>query len=158
MAGCSIRPREGTARSFQGGLALITTLVILVIVTLLGTSTVRVSLLKEKMAANAMYYNSAFQTSESAVAGALADNALLSQAIDTGSASQTVDLSDTSLDGSAQVTYLGAGPAPGFSIGVNKGSFVSYLFDVTGTGRLPAVGVESVTSQGAQRIAPKSDQ
>ncbi len=107
------------------------------------------------MAANSMNINKALQASESAVDAALNDVNNLVTALNTGTkVTVVVNLGDTSVTSSADITYMGATNAPGFSLGNNQGSFSTYQFEALGTGSVPAANATTVTGQGVYRVGP----
>lgn len=147
--------------SQQGGSALIISLVVLAALAVLSVTGMRTSRLEETMSANALQQNISFQAAESAMQRALGNETNLNTALVTGdtvSVSDAASLGAPNVIGNAVVGFLGQGPAPGYSVGVNKGSMISYKFVVESTGRvnIPGGGVlsESRLSQGAYRVAP----
>jgi len=149
----SLNPNNG---SRQGGAVLIVSLMLLLVLTIIGVTSMSSSNMEEKMAANTMNYNITFHASESAVNAALEDTESLAQSI-TSSTPITVNinLGDSSVTSAAEISYLGAGIAVGYSLGENASAFSSYRFDATGTGSKTSTNATTVTSQGVRRIGPK---
>lgn len=140
---------------------MIISLIVLAVLAVLSVTGMRSSRLEETMSANALQQNIAFQAAESAMQRALSNTTNLNSVLSSGtnlSISDAADLGASNVVGNALVGYLGQGPAPGYSVGVNKGSLVSYKFVVESTGQvtIPGGGVlsESRMSQGAYRVAP----
>ena len=64
----SLRSRNGLAgRARQGGVVLVVSLILLMVVTLIAVSSMRGTMLEEKMAGNSLDRNVAFQSTESAI-------------------------------------------------------------------------------------------
>jgi type IV pilus assembly protein PilX len=139
----------------QSGAVLIVSLIMLLVLTIIGVTAMRSTTLEEKMAANIMNYNVTFHAAESAIENALDDTNSLVQAILTeNTISVNLDIGDSSITSSADVTYLGSGIAFGFSLGQNSSAFSSYRFDATGTATRDNNGANVSMSQGVRRIGP----
>lgn len=139
----------------QSGAVLIVSLIMLLVLTVVGVTAMRSSTLEEKMSANIMNYNVTFHAAESAIENALDDTDSLVQAILTSNkVTVDLDVGDSSIDSSADVTYLGSGIAFGFSLGQNSSAFSSYRFDATGTAIRDNSGANISMSQGVRRIGP----
>jgi len=139
----------------QTGAVLLISMLMLLVMTLIGISTMNTARFEEKMSANSMNMNKALQASESAVDAALSDIANLVTALNTGTTvTISVNLGDAAVTSSADVTYMGATNAPGFSLGNNQGSFSTYQFEALGTGSVPAANATAVTGQGVFRVGP----
>jgi type IV pilus assembly protein PilX len=139
----------------QSGAVLFVSLIMLLVLTLIGVTAMRSSTLEEKMAANTMNHNITFHAAESAIENALDDTNSLVQAILTESTiSVNLNMGDSSVTSSADVTYLGSGIALGFSLGQNSSAFSSYKFDATGTASRANSGANVSMSQGVRRIGP----
>lgn len=139
----------------QSGAVLVISLILLLVLTIIGVSSMRSATLEEKMAANNMNYGITFHAAESAIENALDDTDSLVQAILSNNTVQVnLNIGDTSVSSSANVKYLGAGIAYGFSIGQNSSAFSSYRFDATGTASRTNTGANISMSQGVRRIGP----
>ena len=139
----------------QTGTVLVISMLMLLVMTMLGVTTMRTANLEEKMSANAMNSNITLQASESAVDAALMDDNNIVQALNTGvMITVPLDLGMTSVTARAQIIFTGATIAPGFSFGSNQGSFSTYQFDATGVGEVPAFKAITTTTQGVYRVGP----
>jgi len=139
----------------QAGAALFVSLIMLLVLTIIGVTAMRSSVLEEKMAANTMNYNATFHAAESAIENALDDTNSLVQAILTeDTVTVNLDIGDSSISSSADVTYMGSGIAYGFSLGQNSSAFSSYSFDATGSASRTNNGANVSMSQGVRRIGP----
>lgn len=144
-----------TMPSQQRGAVLIMSMLMLLVMTLIGITTMNTATLEEKMSANSMNSNISLQASESAVDAALNDTANLVAALNSGSAvNVTVNLGTTGVTSVAAISYIGATIAPGFSFGNNQGTFSTYQFEATGTGTVTAANATTVTVQGVYRVGP----
>lgn len=142
-------------RQQQSGAVLLVSLLMLLVMTIIGITTMNTARLEEKMAANSMNMNKSLQASESAVDAALNDVNNLVTVLNTGaSLTVNVNLGDPFVSASAIITYKGATNAPGFSLGNNQGSFSTYQFETIGTGSVPSANATTVTGQGVYRVGP----
>ena len=157
-------------RNKQRGSALITALIFLVILTILGVSTMTTSRLEIKMAANTQFAHQAFQAAESGIAQALDfienddSNSLLvtssTTGVDTdyyfnqsanGAYTNTADSLKYLEKSRANVLYeVSAKVVDGFSLG---GPFSAYHFRILATGQSSA-GSESQNVQGFFKVGP----
>jgi len=141
--------------SKQTGAVLIMSMLMLLVMTLIGITTMNTATLEEKMSANSMNNNISLQASESAVDAALADTNNLVLALNSSTPiSVTTNLGTSGVTSVASITYIGSTIAPGFSFGNNQGTFSTYQFEAEGTGAVPAANATSVTVQGIYRIGP----
>lgn len=137
----------------QQGVVLITSLIILLVATLIGSSAMRGALFEETMAANDMEHAAAFQAAESAVEVALEDTANLSDSLDGSTVTVSVDLGTAAATGSGEVSFLGQGLALGYEIG-DEDSYASFFFDVRGSGEVSAVAARRTTAHGVRVLGP----
>ncbi|VAW73891.1 hypothetical protein MNBD_GAMMA12-3733 [hydrothermal vent metagenome] len=143
------------AGSRQSGAVLIMSMLMLLVMTLIGITTMNTATLEEKMSANSMNNNISLQASESAVDAALSDTNNLVLALNSSTPiSVSTSLGVTGVTSVATIKYLGSTIAPGFSFGNNQGTFSTYQFEAEGTGSVPAANATSVTVQGIYRIGP----
>ncbi len=143
------------SKSDQKGAALLVSLVFLIVLTMLGITSMRGANMEEKMAANTMFQNMSFQASESAVDYMLDSISTLTQSINNPDiATYTIPMApngqSTAATSSAQVRYLNQSTAEGYSVD----KFMNYQFEIVGTGEVVSANSTSVTSQGVYRIAP----
>ena len=122
--------RDHTGRSAQRGAVLLVALVILVVLTLLGVSTMNSTQLEEKMAANNQEVTRAFHAAESGLSEAFNDNAAW-----TVSQSDPIEYDAPETDGiispgkaDTSSTFLGFSPPPPGSL-YSATSFQSANFD-----------------------------
>jgi type IV pilus assembly protein PilX len=140
---------------YQSGAVLVISLILLLVLTVIGVTSMRSATLEEKMAANTMNHDATFHAAESAIENALDDTNSLVQAILTSNTvTVNLDVGDSSVTTDAQVKYLGSGIALGFSLGQNSSAFSSYRFDATGTATRANTGASVTVSQGVRRIGP----
>jgi len=162
----------------QKGTVLLMSLVFLLILTILGLSSMQNAILETKIANNYNQANYVFQAAESAInslssnppAGKhvpqVVEDALNSNAAIPTSALITVcldvdnDCDDFSIDSKGRVRYLDDTPANGYSLGL----YVNYHFNFTGEGSIPDPDdaadrnkdlSRSLVSRGGSVIAPK---
>ena len=96
------------AIQYQQGAALFTALIMLVLMTMLGLSTLTTSTLEERMASNSQEVNRAFQAASTGLQLVFNDenafDTTLTVAAD-GTADDTYDVTDTSIGGSGSYAY-----------------------------------------------------
>lgn len=147
----------------QHGVVLIISLLILLVVTLLGVSTLRSTSMEDRMSANTQHLATTFQTTESMIHATMADNSrddgVFADAISSGD-TQNVTLTgyipqqlNNNITGTATVVYLGGTiPVPGSSLGV----IVGYPHDITSTATMSTTGANTTHRQGVGFLAPGS--
>ena len=161
---------QASLASQQSGAALIVGLLILLLMTIIGLSSIRNVTLEEQMVANSQYKAISFQAAETALIGGTNTiaNSLttLGQIFALGSAPAAgteftqvyTGPGDTASAATAVIIYdtteVAAGE--GYSLKVGGGGFEYYLFDLTGTGNVSGASASSVHLQGIKRIAPAS--
>lgn len=146
-------------RERQRGVALLVVMILLFVLSVTGVYAMRDAGLERRMAANAAFAEAAFQAAESATEVVLNDSANLSAAWgapgNTVHSAPDVKVSDDfSIE--ADLTYLGEGPAPGYSLGQTGNGFVSLRYDVRGAAAIDALNAGKAVRQGAYRIAPSN--
>lgn len=147
----------GHFRDRQQGVALLIVMIMLFALAVMGTSAMRDSGLEQRMAANAAFGAAALQAAESATEMVLNDSANLSSAW--GAPGTTVESTpDVQAPGDfsvgAELTYLGEGPAPGYSLGQTGNGFVSLRYDVRGAASADSIHAGAAVRQGVYRVAP----
>ena len=124
----------------QGGAALVVGMVVLLIMTLLGISSMSRTTTELKMASNAQTHNSGFQAASAALKQVLLDPTVTSiswDVIDTAVKQAATITNLTSTKMAASVVYVGCRQVPaGFSLTGSSGSFKGLIHEVTGTGRM----------------------
>ena len=146
-------PGHHTSRDGQRGSALIVAMVFLIILTILGLSSMNTSRLELKMANNTQFADLAFQAAESGI-----DLLLATPALKTKLNTDDTDLVGYdpptftlgSQHGNASARYLTSGLAPGYSIGTPA---LHYEISSTGTS---AAGGEAQNMQGFFIIGAKA--
>jgi type IV pilus assembly protein PilX len=133
----------------QSGAVLIVSLVLLLVLTVIGVTSMRSATLEEKMAANSMNYDITFHAAESAIEKALDDETALTQAMDNSTVSVDSDIGDSSITSSATLTY--AGPAIIYGNNLTQKGIPASAFDVTGTATRANTGASVTVSQGVKR-------
>ncbi len=145
-------------RHGERGATLFVALILLVLISLLGVGALKNASVEEQMSANLYQKNIAFQASESAVEATLDDDALISQTLSANGAPVTQNVPTTVPGVNASVTYsyVGDGPASGFSIGNGSGFSAAHLM-ITATGSVPAINASTTTVHGVYRVSPAAD-
>ena len=145
----------------QSGAALVVGMVVLLIMTLLGISSMSRTTTELKMATNTQMHNSAFQAAAAALKQVLVKPLVTSVNWDdlTGDvvAYTATNLMSTEME--ISVVYVGCRLAPaGFSMTGNSGSFKGLIHEVTGTGRMINANGDVLSSStqimGVQTIRP----
>lgn len=156
----------------QQGAALIVSLIILLILTILGVSSLSNSGLESRMAHNFQLSNYVFHGAESAIEDVLVTatvddnpayykpNDLLSSAIDAGmgdtSTTSSYDpdpggnLGAATISANSTIVYQSVAPCPGTSFG----EFVCHQFEITSTATMTQTGATDTHALGVQRMGP----
>ncbi len=147
--------RQGRVESpvNQQGVVLIVGLIMLVVMLLIGITSMRIATMDERISANTMNHGVTFRAAESAVEGVIANEVVLSQARDAGEdtlVTKSVNLNDPAVTSSAGIIYRGYGHAHGSSIG----KLGLFRYDIQGTGQIPDLNAATVVTQGIHRIVP----
>lgn len=142
-----------TLPSNENGATLVVALIILVLISLIGVSSLRSASVVERMSSNDYQKNLTFQASESAAEVALLNTARISEAIVNGTA---VDNNvTTNLPGiQSTVTYTAAGTGDTFGSSLGDQGFSAQRLMVTSTGRLTNTNTQSSTVHGVVRLIP----
>jgi Tfp pilus assembly protein PilX len=142
----------------QGG-ALLIAMVLIFMLSIMGVSAMKGSSLERRMANNSVQSAATFQAAESVTDLVLNDKANLELAWEGQSGPYKVP--NINLKNSfgyqqgAEAEYLGDGPAPGYSTGVNNsGAFAALQYEVRGATVMKESNTASAVIQGAYRIAP----
>lgn len=130
-------PVPAPQRQRQRGAVLMVALVVPLVMTVAGLAAVGNATLGERMAANALLNNQAFQTAESTVEAAVAEvrtsTSEMSSALNSGQpVTLTAIITRARVKGDAELKFLGEGSAP---LGWDLGLFSGYHFEVDATGR-----------------------
>jgi len=138
------------SRERQSGAVLIISLILLLIMTLLGVTTMNTTALQEKMAGNSQEVNRAFQAAETGLSQAFADTTALDLNDYDGDPVQIAD--KVGLTTEYDVSFEGWTNPPTGSL-YSATSFQAAHFDMQSTGTTPG-GVEKILHGGAFQIAP----
>ena len=156
-------------RSAQRGGALLVSMIMIFMLSIMGISAMRGSSLEKRMATNSIQTAITFQGAESTGEEALNNNVNLQNAfeiadiagIDSGDRDSLipvpvdVDLKQNiGMVSTADLIYVGQGLASGFSGGVGGANFVALRFEAHGIAEVDAVKASAGVVQGAYRIAP----
>jgi Tfp pilus assembly protein PilV len=145
-------------RHGERGATLFVSLVLLVLISLLGVAALKNASVEEQMSANLYQKNIAFQASESAVEATLDNDTLISQTLSANGTPVPLDVPTNVTGVTARVSYsyVGDGPASGFSIGNGSGFSAAHLM-ITATGDVPAINASTTTVHGVYRVSPSAD-
>lgn len=150
-----------TPQSKQKGAALVMSLIILVVITLIGVSSMSTSLLQEKMASNAQSTNVTFQAAESAIGSLVTDvlggdQSALNQAMGADDNTGSIigfNINDPDVAASYQVRYMGVvALTSGGSLDADESSTTlqAHRFDIASTGAVTATNAQTVIRQGIE--------
>ena len=130
-------------RSEQRGAALVVGLILLMVLTVLGISSMNTATLELAMAGNTQHHQEAFQAAETGI-----DISISQRNFNTAVAA-IVPLTalDAGLDTQVVSTFIETAPVPNdaFSIGVGTGAVQAFHFDVVAVGRGPRNAVSTHT-------------
>jgi len=144
--------------SSQRGATLFVSLVLLVLISLIGTAALKNASVEEQMSSNLYQKNATFQASESAVEATINDPAILSQTLAANGSpiEQVVPSPDARVTTKVTYTYVGDAPAGGYSIGNGSGFSAAHLM-ITATGEIADTGARTPTVHGIYRVTPSAD-
>lgn len=143
-----------TLPGHERGATLIVALIMLILISLIGASSLRNASVAEKMSAANHLKNTTFQASESAAALALSDSSLISEAIISGvPETTTVDVSSSDVSTQVIFTLVGASPVLDATIGEN--GYSGQRIMVTSTAQLTSdARSTSETVHGVVQMVP----
>lgn len=125
-----------TSRNKQQGTALIVGLIVLIVLTLLGTTAMRMSRNELMMSGMLQFFARAFHAAEASVAAQLADRDF-SLAWTAPSNPHTHDqVASTQSIGTSHIQFLDSGPVPAGGFSLNK-KFSAHHFEITAQGLSP---------------------
>ncbi len=124
-----------SCRSEQRGAALVVGLILLMVLTVLGISSMNTATLELAMAGNTQHHQEAFQAAETGIDISISQrnfNTLLPAIV-------PVTALDAGIDTQAVSTFIETAPVPNdaFSIGVGTSAVQAFHFDVVAVGRGP---------------------
>lgn len=153
---------------------MLTSLIMLLVLTLLGMASIQNAAMEERMAANDVFRNRAFQAADTLVDVALTDmvdttGAITGQQLTSALGSVipvtvTVDAdlsyygNGPAITNSASLAYLRTQPSVhsgGHSIGVDKG-FVDLVFELTVAAEVAGTGGRAVVARGVTQTSPSA--
>jgi len=143
-------------RNKQHGGALMISMVLIFMMSVMGISSMRSATLEKRMAANSVHKSVVLQAAESATELAIGKRWNLEQALDRDGAEHEASVAlntDTALSLNAVVEFKGLGPPLGFGLGAGSG-FTAYRYETKGDASLAEIQAKSVVIQGAYHIAP----
>jgi len=142
----------------QRGAAMLITLILLLVSTLLGVGVMRGATQEQLLVSNVFYKELSFRAAESATQIMINDSQLLADALKpnnhTNGISETVTLPNQNVDSEGQIRFAGRGLARGFSLGNGNAGFQVYKFDLSGTAVVNGVNASTTIAQGVKRLAP----
>ncbi len=154
----------------EQGAALLIGLVMIFMLSILGVSSMRGSTLERRMATNSIQTATTFQGAESTSEIVLNDEKNMTRAFEISNVKTLIDSKsdeaikavtvkidlkqDIGMESTAELRYLGTGPAIGFSTGDGSSNFVALRYEVKGDSKVESVRSRARVTQGAYRIAP----
>ena len=146
--------------SRQQGAILTVALILLFLLSILGLAVMKTSTLEEKMAANALHEDIAFQATETISENTISDIQNMNNAFN--ATNQTVsdtsnNVGATGISATWSLTYTGTSLAPGGSAGIGGSNPVAHRFVVDTTGTIDEANTSSRIIQGFYRIAPSAE-
>ena len=136
----------------QSGTALIVGLLLLTVLTVIGTSSMNTATLQLVMASNSQFQEEAFQAAEAGIGLVIAQRILN---VESPSTLPTTVLGDGSYSTSAEVTFVQATPVPdlAFSLGEAPLTLQAFHFEIVAVGMGPRNAV-STLNQGFYILGP----
>lgn len=148
------------SRSEHGG-ALLVSIIMIFMMSILGVSAMRGSTIERRMADNSVVTNKNFQIAESSTEVSLNEMGNLAQAIGSNGQSIKVDTevyNSNAVTSWADLTFVGGGYQEGNSFGDgNPGTFDSARFVSRGNSQSASVRADSEIHQGASRPIPAAN-
>ncbi len=148
---------RGMIRRNQQGAALLVALVIVLLISVLGASTMKRGAMEEKMGAGHYHKQMSFQASESAVESTLSDISLMQSARNAATARVSQDVNVPFPNTSAKVTYAFVGQRPAFGWSLDSTGGGASSFVITAVGEISSTGTSTTTQHGVYRVNPPSD-
>lgn len=125
-----IRPQSVPAR--ERGTVLVVALVLLLVLTLLGVSTMNMTRIEERMAANSQEMTRAFQAAESGLSAAFADPDAFNLTTNVTDHTELLDAGEYSAGANYTTRYVGSSSPPVGSL-YSATTFNAYHFDTQST-------------------------
>lgn len=140
-------------RSAQRGAALLISMVMIFMLSIMGISVMRSASLERRMTANAVQATTTLQAAESVTEQMLNDDAVLRDAADNRLVVRTPTTEavqdDLGIETEAQIVYVGDGLAFGFS-----SDFMTLRMVAQGEATIDSARTRSIVRQGASRVVP----
>lgn len=140
----------------QKGMAMIVVLIFLLVLTLLGVSSMTTTSLEERMATNSQIKTATFQAAETAITETLANTDNFYNVAASVTKSQTNNYTAGKFSASA-VLALSLNGASDPIVRDEGSGFVGLLYDITATSSESGTGANTVNTQGAEFIVANSD-
>ena len=147
-----MKPVTSLSIKKQRGAILSVAFIMLFLLSILGLAVMRTSTLEEKMAANSLHEDIAFQAAETISEEAISNIDNMTQAFNASSATTSVPFSNPHMEmveANTTVSYVGEGMPIGFS-----NDFSSYRFIADSTGTIDEANTSTRITQGFYRVVP----
>jgi|GEM_PF-5834936 len=145
------------SRKRSKGAAMLVTLILLLVSTLLGLGVMRGANEEQQLVSNVFFKELSFRAAESASQIMINDTQLLADALEPANEngiSETVVLPNNNVLSEGKIKFAGSGLARGFSVGVGNAGFQVYKYDLSGTATVTDVNAATTIAQGVKRLAP----
>lgn len=151
--------RRGCIQRDEGS-ALLMSIILIFMLSIIGVSAMRSSTLEHQMASNALFARDVFQAAESSNEMLLNDTANLGRALTRCSVSLVTPLrEDIGLRSQATLRHVGEGNAAGYSLDAsqNAATISAQRYIVEGVASIDSVRTSRRIEQGASRPAPSNN-
>jgi len=143
----------------QEGAVLIIGLLLLIIVTLLGVSGVKSTVLEKNMTANAQFHMQTFQATESAIDSTIGDDSVYIESMSAGENGTTREY-DVNHDAhayeiSSSTTITSAKPLPAVTYSLD--AYAAYPFTIRGRSEIDGVSARTHHIQHVKKVGPKAN-
>lgn len=141
----------------QRGAVLAISLIILFLLSILGLAVMKTSSLEEKMAANTLHYDIAFQAAETVSQNAISDPQNLSNAYNSADHTVEVPFSNPQLPhitANSVVSFVGPATPAGTSLNSGSGGLTNFLYIANSTGSIEQANTSTTIIQGFSRFVP----
>jgi type IV pilus assembly protein PilX len=144
----------------QRGAVLLVSLILLLVTTIVGFSTMETSNLESKMATTREIKEQTFHATESSIEFALDDLPLISAAYVEGLKptpvwpTDTYSFDDPDISGGVEVEFLGTANSMGYSIRKNASGVATYYYEVRGNANRANTNIASAHTQGVYVEGP----
>ena len=148
-----MRKQLNTSRN-QGGAVLLISLIMLLVTTFIGFSSMETSNLEAKMASSREMKEMTFQSAEAAIELAIEDEILISDAFvaevngTSNWPKKSYALKDTKMASAIEARFISQGHLPGDTVVSGKGGFTGYYYEIESSASRTDSNVDSVHTQG----------